>query len=332
MKRIGILDTSVLSFNLGDQIIMESARRGLNSIIKNAFVVNLPTHSPLFHKYEFSIRRKDSFRKALDSLQYKFVCGTNLLEKNVFKRKNSWNLFLSDTYYINDFILVGVGTDATNTKANWYTKKFYRRALSSEYMHSTRDEQTKLFLESMGINAINTGCVTLWTLNKQFCATIPKIKCKSVIFTVTDYCPDRKNDVEMINILCNNYDSIYCWIQGIHDQEYINSLKLDSKIEGKISYIGPSLDEYNNYLRNNECDYVGTRLHAGIKAMQCGKRSIIIGVDNRARDMNETYHLNYIERKDIATGLENYINSSIITDVKINENNIRKFLNQFEDK
>ena len=56
MKKIAILDTSILSFNLGDQIIMESARHGLQSITQNAFVVNMPTHSPLFHRYEFSLR------------------------------------------------------------------------------------------------------------------------------------------------------------------------------------------------------------------------------------------------------------------------------------
>lgn len=55
-KNIAILDTSVMSFNLGDQIIMESCRRELSDILQNAFVVNLPTHSPLFHVYEFGIR------------------------------------------------------------------------------------------------------------------------------------------------------------------------------------------------------------------------------------------------------------------------------------
>lgn len=135
MKKIGILDTSILSFNLGDQIIMESTRKELHNVIKDSFVVNLPTHSPLFHKYEFSIRKEDSFQQTLNSLDYKFVCGTNLLEKNAFKRKKSWNLFLSDTYYINDFILVGVGTDNTDVEANWYTKNFIKQHF-----------QTKLFI------------------------------------------------------------------------------------------------------------------------------------------------------------------------------------------
>ena len=325
MKKIGILDTSILSFNLGDQIIMESTRKELHNVIKDSFVVNLPTHSPLFHKYEFSIRKEDS-------LDYKFVCGTNLLEKNAFKRKKSWNLFLSDTYYINDFILVGVGTDNTDVKANWYTKKFYKTALSNKIIHSTRDEKTKIFLNSMGIEAINTGCATLWSLTKNFCSTIPKQKSEKVVFTLTDYCPDRKNDIEMIKILNSKYSQIYYWIQGIHDKEYIESLNLDWELKKKIVYIGPSLNAYNDFLLNNICDYVGTRLHAGIKAMQCGKRSIIIGVDNRAKDMNETYHLNYIERKDISNDLANYIDSSIETNVRIKEKNIKRFLDQFEEK
>ena len=77
------MDTSIMSFNLGDKIIMESARNGLKEILDGAFVIDMPTHSPLFHTHEFSLRRIDSFQESLNSIDLKFVCGTNLLAKDM---------------------------------------------------------------------------------------------------------------------------------------------------------------------------------------------------------------------------------------------------------
>ncbi len=71
MRNIAIMDTSIMSFNIGDQIIMESARRELQQITKDAFVVNMPTHSPLYHWYEFSVKSEDGFRKKLNSIDLK---------------------------------------------------------------------------------------------------------------------------------------------------------------------------------------------------------------------------------------------------------------------
>src|ERR1700709_2545839 len=42
--KIAVLDTSVTSMNLGDQIIMDATRGILNELFPNAFYVNLPTH------------------------------------------------------------------------------------------------------------------------------------------------------------------------------------------------------------------------------------------------------------------------------------------------
>ncbi len=324
MRTIGILDTSVMSFNYGDQIIMESCRNGLKSVTENAFVINMPTHSPLFHKYEFSLKGRDGFRQSLDRLDLKFVCGTNLLEKDMFKRKNSWNLHILDSRYINDFILVGVGTDGLPKLANYYTRKFYDAILSHKYLHSVRDEKTKLFLENLGFGAINTGCATLWTLTKDHCEKIPHEKSRKVIFTLTDYCRDKIKDKEMIQTLCDEYESVNYWPQGMFDLDYFNTIKGDCTVD----LIGPSLEAYNMFLESNDCDYVGTRLHAGIKAMQKGKRSIIIGVDNRAKDMYGTFGINLINRNEI-NQLEKIINNTLITNVHINEDAIKEFISQF---
>lgn len=325
MKKIAIMDTSIASFNLGDQIIMESSRRALNPITKDAFVVNFPTHSPLFHKYEFSIRRKDDFASSLDSFDYKFVCGTNLIEKDMKKRKNLWNLHVLDSKYINGFILVGVGTDGLPGLQNKYTQKFYDRMLSHDFLHSTRDEKTKIFLENMGFKAINTGCTTLWSLTKEHCNNIPHRKSSEVVFTITDYCRDPESDKKLIKMLCSEYTKVYFWPQGMFDYEYFSSLG----IKESLVILQPSLAAYNEFLINNDCDFVGTRLHAGIKAMQAGKRSIILGVDNRAKDMFDTYRLNYVDRNDFFQ-LKNMIYNELVTDIELNQSRIKKFIGQFK--
>ena len=328
MKKIALMDTSVLSFNIGDQIIMESAKKGLKPILDNSFVVNMPTHSPLFHWYEFSFRQRDSFRKSLDMIDYKFVCGTNLLSKDMFKRKNTWNINILDAKYFNNFILVGVGTDGLPEIKNSYTKKLYKKLLSKEFIHSTRDEKTKNVLEGLGFKVINTGCVTLWGLTEEHCKKIPKTKAESVIFTLTDYKPDKKSDEMLLKILANNYKYIYFWPQGIMDLQYFNTLE-KSCLGDKLKIITPSLEKYDEYLRNIDCDFVGTRLHAGIKAMQLCKRSIILGVDNRAKDMRDTYNLNYVSRKNYVE-IENMINSEFETKINIDKEKIEKFMTQFE--
>lgn len=325
MKYIGILDTSIMSFNLGDQIIMESARNGLKPVLDGAFVVNMPTHSPLFRKREFSIRRRDSFRQSLDRLDLKIVCGTNLLEKDMRKRKNSWNLHLSDSWYIRDFVLMGVGTDSLPEVANGYTRKLYGRMLSKDYIHSARDEAARKLIRDLGFEAIDTGCPTLWPLTPERCERIPTEKSADVVFTLTDYAPDENRDRRMIEILSREYENVYCWLQGVGDEEYLNGLGVDLN---RICYIKPSLAAYNDFLKHADCDYVGTRLHGGVKAMQEGKRSIIIGVDNRARDIHADHNLNYLDRRDIEL-LPEQIHSRIETRVKINEEGIRTFLSQF---
>lgn len=327
MKYIALMDTSVRSFNLGDSIIMESAEKGLESILRGNFVVKMPTHSPLFHKFEFSIHKNDGLSNALTKFDYKFICGTNLLEKNMKKRQNTWDYYLSDTKYFNDFILVGVGTDSLDKIRNSYTKRFYNHALSHKYIHSVRDGKAKELLQKLGFKAVDTGCVSLWSLTKEWCAKIPTSKASNVIFTLTDYQKNPQKDKYLIQILLKNYKSVYFWPQGIGDWDYLNSL-MPNDLKG-INVISPSLPSYDNFLKLHDCDFVGTRLHAGIKAMQRGRRSIILGVDNRALDMHKEHHLNYISRNNIQK-LDEMINNDIITNIKLDLNAINVFLNQFK--
>ena len=62
--------------------------------------------------------------------------------------------------------------------------------------------------------------------------------------------------------------------------------------------------------------------------MRHKRRSIIIGIDERARGMSETYNINQIDRNELSD-LEKTINSTIVTDVNVNFDSINTWLNQF---
>ena len=319
-----LFDTSSGSQNMGDYIIVNSVERELGYILTHNFLVKYGTHTPITHFYQ-NVYRSATI-KYLDNANYKFISGTNLLNYNMFLPWNNLNVNLFNYRPYKNSILVGVGMNPNAKKVNWYTKLLYKKILSKDYIHSVRDERTKLFLESIGFKAINTGCATMWMLTKDFCKEIPTHKSNSVIFTLTDYCQDRINDQKLIDILQKNYENIYFWIQGSHDYEYFKSFEnIDN-----IKMINPNINSYDNILKTN-IDYVGTRLHAGIFAMQHKCRSIIIAVDNRALDIREKYNINCVLRTEIDK-IDKIINTDFETHVQIDEEKINQWKGQFNEK
>src|SRR5699024_1450593 len=150
-------------------------------------------------------------------------------------------------------------------------------------------------LKSIGIdNVVNTGCPTLWNLTADHCNEIPTNKSKVVVATITDYMQDTERDSFMLNTLKKQYESVFIWLQGSNDFNYFNSF--DNDIKEGIQIIPANLSLYNNFLDTHDCDFVGTRLHAGIRAMQKKKRTIILSVDNRAREMGRDFNLNVLDR------------------------------------
>ena len=78
----------------------------------------------------------------------------------------------------------------------------------------------------------------------------------------------------------------------------------------------------------DDLDYVGTRLHAGVYAMRHRKRSIILVIDERAREINKSNNLNCLEKKDIKN-LDAFINSEFATEIKMPLDIIEQWKNQF---
>lgn len=194
---------------------------------------------------------------------YKFICGTNCLVENLLHFRPQLAVNLSNSVLYENSILVGVGKEsAYETFKNRYTINLYKKILSDKYYHSVRDEATKHMLETIGKEAINTGCPTLWMFDEEKCSRIPKNKGNQVIFSVSGYSNqlDRKQDFKLINCLLQNYAKVYAWIQTTVDEGYLRSL-IDLE-KNNIELIC-SLSAFRKVLSKTTTDYIGTRLHGG---------------------------------------------------------------------
>ncbi len=326
MEKIVLFDTSIGSRNLGDFIINLSIRKEMDFLLGNHFVINLPTHIPaMSHFQKFEAMFGNAYLNEICDAKYKFLCGTNLIKSSLLKIHKDWMIDFTDTKLYHGAVAVGCGMGYNSKKCDLYTKQIYKKIFSSEYIHAARDQQTKEFLDDLGLKAINTGCPSIWQLTPEVCGKIPRKKNRSVVFTLTDYMKDPVSDRKMISILQNQYENICFWPQGLNDTEYIMSLDADLS---SVKFLPPNLGSYEKLL-DSGVDYVGTRLHGGIFAMQHHCRTIIIIVDNRAREMNRSFHLNAIERENIAEELPDLINKERGTELTVDFDLIRTWKEQF---
>lgn len=317
-SKISIFDTSIGTKNVGDEIIMDAAIKEIHSIFSSSQFFRLPTHDIIGINGISLLRHSD----------LAIVGGSNILS-SYMNRYRQWKLNLVQTLLIpNRIVLMGVGWRDYQDKSNFYTRNFLRRVLSPTYMHSVRDSYTEAHLREIGIeNVLNTSCPTMWQLTEEHNNKIPSKKADSVVFTLTDYNKDERYDSMLIEILKQNYDRLFFWVQSIKDFAYFNSLKA-SLIEDVV-VIPPNLKSYDLFLFNNDCDYIGTRLHGGIRALQALKRTIIIGIDNRANEKKKDFNINVVERENIAE-LDRVINSVWKTRITLPQSNINRWKMQFQ--
>lgn len=324
MESVVLFDPSIRSLNLGDHIIMQSAEQHLKDITRGRFVVKCATHAPVVTCYQNT--RLNPRMRFYDEARYKFICGSNLLWQRMFLPRPILNINPFNCMPYEGSILVGVGTDDGSKRLDPYTKYLYKKILSDKYIHSTRDDKTKGIVESLGLKAINTGCPTMWGFTEEFCSEIPTDKANNVIFTITDYAKNTKRDKNLIRILKQNYESVSLWLQGAFDEEYLTEL---GERDG-VRLIGPSVDDFRKALNAGDVEYVGTRLHAGMFALQNKVRAIIVAVDDRVRSMKERYGINCIEGDDIEL-LRNMIYSNIQTNMRIDKDAIAAWIGQFDN-
>lgn len=301
MKRILLFDPSIATLNIGDEIIQYSIKKNWPELFENNYIIRMPTHTPLFSWWQRLLSKRCRFYNNVD---YKYICGTNLLYTNMFRPSPAWNIFLGNTRIQRDSICLGAGIGKNSNKVTLYTKLLYKQVLSKYYIHSVRDEITRKMLESMGFKAINTGCPTLWGLTEEFCADIPSEKGDKAIFTLTSYQPNYEYDKAMVETVRKNYDEVYFWPQTIDDLSYMQTITNDSSIK----IVSANVEEYSKILSKEGIDYTGNRLHGGIFALQHKCRTIIIGIDYRAEEINKNFSIPYLPRENMED-LDSKINS-----------------------
>ena len=222
---------------------------------------------------------------------------------------------------------MGVGWWQYQKDSNFYTRYLLKSVLSQDVLHSVRDSYAEAMLRKAGFNnVVNTSCATMWHLNEEHCNSIPKEKAEVVVSTLTDYNKDRINDYALIELLSKLYRKVYIWPQGSGDIEYINELVLDKFAE----VLPPKLEAYNAVLENEESiDFVGTRLHAGVRALQNKRRTIILGIDNRAFEKAKDFNIKVCPRDDLEK-LKRIIDSNFSTQISLPLENIALWKSQFK--
>ena len=309
-----LLDSACDSDNVGDQIIMENCILQLPDKVANENIFHVPTHR----------KPTQAEENILQSAEKKILCGTNALSGHM-RTYGLWRMSPSVKIYKNT-ILMGVGFDSNSELFDQYTKRLFSIILSSEYLHSVRDTFSETMLKSMGIeNVIYTGCPTMWNITSELCSRIPEKKADAVVCTLTDYHKNVKADQDLLDILTRCYKFVFLWPQGVEDEEYFQTLKMNSKIE----ILSFGLSAYDKILEMDNIDYVGTRLHAGIRALSKCHRTIVISIDNRAENISNDTGLPIIPREDVELLLEQKIMSEFETDIRIPTDNIIRWKNQF---
>ena len=290
-KIIVLLDITISDTNSGNIIIMEAIEKHLRSMFPSDFFIKVPCSDRI------GIVSKNILKKA----DLVFLCGANTLCSHLPLVK-PWRITIFDAINIrNKVITVGVGwLRYKRLSEKWmfvdpYTKLIYKLAFSKTFYHSVRDKYAENKLRHLGFKVINTGCPSLWSIDRTHCLSIPQEKGKEVVFTLTYYRPDVVADRKLLSILRRCYTKIYFWPQQPQDISYF--LKVVENNFEDIEIISPHLEVFDRFLNSNsELDYVGTRLHAYIRAVQHGKRAINIVVDDRGKEMGEDFNLTIVHR------------------------------------
>ena len=324
----------ISTLNIGDYIISDYCDKVICELFDNCFEVCVPTREKISKIGAQAILTSD----------YAFVCGTNLLSSNLLQYRQ-WEIDLMTKYKIASsivrrreiskiknnlsqfhIILLGVGWWSYQDNPSLYTQIVLTGLLDKKYLHSVRDSYTEQKLRSIGINnVLNTSCPTMWGLTKEFCSNIPKKKKESVITTITDYRQNIERDSEFLNVLLAEYKNVYLWPQSYNDIKYFEKLSCYDA----VNIISPTLKCYDDFLESHDVDYIGTRLHGGIRALNHKKRTCIIGVDNRALEIAKDTRLPVIEADNIKLGLKDWIYSEQPTSIEIPIDNINKWKSQF---
>ncbi|MBD2297306.1 polysaccharide pyruvyl transferase family protein [Nostoc sp. FACHB-190] len=307
----------VPSANLGDLIIQEAVSRELHSLFPNGEFINIATH-------EFPTV---AHILAATSCPLIFVGGTNLLGSRMDYYKQ-WKVSLLQKIILRKAILLGVGWERYQVRPNLYTRTSLRAVLSNQLIHSVRDKYTKEKLESAGINnVINTACPTMWPFIDMDFQNIPTKKAENVLLMLTDYSQCPELDQKLLELIAAKYEKVFVWPQGRGDKEYISNLV--SSLAIPVVMLEHSYSSFKDFLNSGvSFDYIGTRLHGGIKCLLAKKRALIIEIDSRAKEIAKDTNLPTCDREDFPR-ITQWIETASKVEIKMPKDAIDKWKSQF---
>ena len=126
----------------------------------------------------------------------------------------------------------------------------------------------------------------------------PRREKSSAVVTLTDYAKDPERDQALLNACAANDENLFFFPQSSADIPYFHAV-LPAELAGKFNVIAPDLAEYDRFLTEIQPDFIGTRLHGGIRALQHRCRVLIIGIDNRAKEMGKDISLPFLPQKNM---------------------------------
>lgn len=278
--------------NLGDIIIRRSLDEVVDEIFPDAVITRASSHvfpsTPLLEQ-----------ALAADLV---LVAGTNLLSSHVLEY-DQWKLSDNLQRYAEPpnlkAVLLGVGWWQYQDDPDNTTRHYYRRLLHSKLPHSVRDVYTQTKLATCGLdNIINTTCPTLWKLDGL--STRRKTRNRSCLFCLTDYKPAPEIDDQLIRLLLSHYEELIFFPQGDHDLTYAATIPAfaEGKTAQRIVALPHDIEIFYKTARQNDLDYVGTRLHAGAWCLEHGLPSLILAVDNRSQEIGKDINLPVVTRDD----------------------------------
>lgn len=304
-----MIDPSISSFNVGDKIVSHYCERHLKQIFPDAFFIKVSAYNKVDDRTIEIIRQSEHI----------FFCGTAPITSEISFR---WPIERWD--YSRKVTMMGVGWN--NTAEPDLTSRavqIYDSNLSQNYYHAVRDNLSKDKLGYINRLFVNTSCPSMWDINKL---RIDNKKYNWVVFTLNSARSNAYFDQKIYKMLMKKYEGrVIFFAQSPKDYGYFMSI-----MNEKPAHIcQSSFEAYSDVLRHG-CDYVGTRLHGGIHALNHYLKTVIVGVDNRAVSLADDFGLPVIEYQQgidymIEQKLSNYeINIELPTD------NIQKWKDQFK--
>jgi Polysaccharide pyruvyl transferase len=292
MPRICLFDPSITSRegaptgNLGDLIIRQAVVRELTATLPGWDWFSIPTQLPL---------TADEFERAVES-DLLVIGGTNLLSSHM-QQYRQWQIGPEEAMRLKRVVLMGAGWWQYQDAPDPYTQSVLRGALSPRLPQSVRDGYTARKLHLLGFrNVINTGCPTMWGLTPDVLRAAPTTKADDVLLMLTDYNKNRPVDRQLLDLLFSQYKRVYFWPQGSGDARYLG------EFAKPLIMLDRSLEALEQLLQQKDpIDCIGTRLHGGVRCMERGRRTVILGIDNRAAEIAADTGLAVIPRNELET-------------------------------